>query len=54
MEVKKEQSKRMFQHGKIGQESANPLGYGVMKGDYLQKNHPRVSIGQVIYTKGSF
>ena len=30
--MKKEVSERMFQHGKIGQKSAKPLGYGVIKG----------------------
>ena len=30
--MKKEISGEMFQHGKIGQKSAKPLGYGVIKG----------------------
>ena len=34
----KEQSSMMFRQQKIGQESVNPLGYGVMKGDYLHNN----------------
>ena len=37
-EAKKELNRRMFQHGKIGQESVNPLVYGVMKGYYLHNN----------------
>ena len=32
----KEKSSRMFRQKRIGQESVNPLGYGVMKGNYLQ------------------
>ena len=54
MEVKTELNRRLFQHGKIGQESVNPLGYGVMKGDYSHSNYPMVAIGQFIYTKGYF
>ena len=36
-----------------GPRQCHPLGYGVMKGNYL---HPlaKASKGQVIYTKGSF
>ena len=43
MEAKKELNRRMFQHGKMGQEKGHPLGYGVMKGDYLHNNYPRFS-----------
>ena len=54
MEVRKGLNRKDVLAWENRSRSNNPLGYGVMKGDYLHNNYPRVSIGQVIYTKGYF